>query len=249
MKPSSRLFIVFCAGLIAGLAGETLLLLKRHCSGIESALQSDFRVLAFLKGNPAAERLKVLEEKFRALEGVEEALFVSRDEALSRLRQRDPELVEAVTWLGESPLPHAFELRLSPGSLGRFPQWLDAAATLSEWAELRYKPGQVRAILQVQFYGRFIGLVVGAAFCVATVLLLSFFWGAGSGAFPVRRQLPAACLAALGAGAGMAAACLAVYPMRHYFPWWSLPAASQHLLLLAAASALGWVFCPWIASD
>lgn len=249
MKLISRIFVVFCAGLIAGLAGETLLVLKRHCAGIQSALQADFRVLAFLKGDPDAGRLKVLGEKLEALEGVEEARFVSRDEALSRMRERAPELVEAVTWLGESPLPQAFELRLSPEILGRFPQWLAAAAPVSEWAELRYKPGQVRAILQAQFYGHFIGLVMGAVFCAAALLFLSFFWGVGSGDFHASRHLPAAGLAALGAAAGMAAACLAVSPMRHYFPWWSLPSASQHFLLLAAVSALGGVFLPWLPSD
>lgn len=248
MRPALRLLVVFCLGLVGGLAGETLLVLKRHCAGIEAALQEDFRVLAFLRDSSEPARLKIIEEKLRALPDVEEALFVSRDESLSRLRAQDPVLVEAVTWLGENPLPQAFELKLAPGSLGRFPQWLAASASVSEWVELRYKPGQVRAILQVQFYGHFIGVVVGAAFCAAALVVMALFWGAGPGLFS-SRQGAAALASSGGAAAGMALAYAAVYPMRHYFPWWAPPPALAQSLLLLGASLLGWVFCPWLPSD
>lgn len=248
MRPALRLLVVFCLALAGGLAGEALLVLKRHCAGIETALHDDFRVLAFLRGAPDEARLKVLEEKLRALPDVEEAAFVSRDEALSRLRAQDPDLVEAVTWLGENPLPQAFELRLAPGSLGRFPQWLAAAAPVSEWAELRYKPGQVRAILQVQFYERFLGVVAGAVFCATALVALALCWAGGSRLLS-RRQGAAALAAGLGAAAGMAAACAAVYPMRHYFPWWAAPAATEQALLVLGAILLGWVFPPWLPSD
>lgn len=242
MKPSSRLLAVFGAGLILGLGGETLLFLKKHCSGVENFLREDFRVLAFLRSDLEAGRLKVLEEKLRALDGVDEVQFVSRDEAMWRLRQEAPELVEAVTWLGESPLPPAFEIILSPESLGRLPQWLEAASSLSEWVELRYKGAQVRAILQFRFYGRFIALILGAAFSVAMILCLPILLREGGlDAFQWRRDLAAAGTAAAGAGLGMAAACLAAYPLHGYLAWWSLPGPCEQGLLLAASGALGWV--------
>lgn len=250
MKPSSRLLAVLCAGLIIGLGGETLLLLKKHCSGIESFLRADFKVLAFLKNDLEMGRLKIVEERIRALDGVDEVRFVSRDEAMWRLRQEAPELVEAVTWLGESPLPPAFEIVLSAESLGRLPQWLETASSLSEWVELRYKGAQVRAILQFRFYGRFIALMLGAALSAATFFCLYVLLREGRlGGFQWRRDLAAIGSAAIGAGLGMAASCLAAYPLHGYLTWWSLPGPCEQGLLLAASGALGWALWSCQRSD
>ena len=239
VKRAPWLFLIFSLGLIGGVAGESLLLLKRHCTRFEAALRDDFRVLVFLKGDVEGSKLRVLQEKLRALPDVEEARYVSRDAALASLRLEDPDLVESVTWLGENPLPPAYELRLSEGGLQRFPQWLTQAGAVADWAEIRYKPAQIRALLQARFYRHFLSLTLSACVCAAAAAGAAGFWILGARPRPLKGAAGPALTAAAGTLVGIAAVCLLTLPVKGYFPWWSLPPGSAQLLLLAVSGGLG----------
>lgn len=246
MRQGARLVLVFAFGLVGGLAGEALLLLRQHAVGVERALAGDFRVVAFLKTELSGSRLKVLEEELRALPHVQEARYVPPDETLAALREQEPDLVESVTWLGENPLPGAFEVRLDPETLSRFPEWLAAAQPLLETLDLRYKAGQVRSIMQLQFYDHFLTLILSAVLCLAAVAVVAAVSWTRPPLRPAR-HVPAALAAAAGAAAGMGAACLLVLPMKAHFAWWSVPAAGAQLALLGGAALLGWAMSPWLA--
>ena len=148
----SRLALSILVGLIAGLGGETLLFLQRQCRLVEESMREDFRVLLFLKDDLDEGRQKVLEERLRALPDVDDVRAVSRQEQLAALKREDPELVESVALLGDNPLTPAFEVSLGEAGVSRVAQWLSQAQPLADWADARYKPAQVQAILQAQFY-------------------------------------------------------------------------------------------------
>jgi len=225
---------------MAGMAGESLLLVRVQVTRFERLLSGDFRVLLFLKNDVSQSQEKVLEDKLLGLPEVGDVRFVSRDAALAALRREDPELVDSLTWMGDNPLRPAFEVRPAPGALGRFAQWLAAARGVADWADLRYRPGQVRAILQAQLYGRFLGLILSALLCAACAILAATIWWArlppavvpGTPATTAARAIPAAAGAAL----GMALTLAAAWPARAYLPWWELPAAGQQLAVWAAAA-------------
>lgn len=248
MKQGARLALFFIFGTLAGLSGEALLLLRQHSLGAETALAEDFRVLAFVKESASDSKLKVLEEQLRSMPHVKETRFVPADESLAGLREQEPELVESLTWLGENPLPAAFEVRLEPASLARFQDWLSAAEPVLEELDVRYKAGQVRAAMQLQFYGHFLTLVLCGALCLAALSVVAAIAWTRS---PLRfsRHAPSAASAAAGAAAGMGAACLLVLPMKAHFAWWSVPGPGAQLALLGGTALLGLTMSPWLPEE
>lgn len=241
MNAAWRRILAFAFAIMAGMAGESLLLVRAQVGRFESLLRDDFRVLFFLKNDPGESQVNIIKEKLMGLPEAAEVRFVPRDAALAALRQEDPELVDSVTWLGDNPLLPAFEVRVSPGGMGRFAEWLARARGLADWADLRYRPGQVRAILQAQLWGHFLSLVLSALLCAAAAALAAGLWWA-----PRPRSWRAALAAAGGAAAGMALALAAAWPARQYLPWWECPRAAQQFACWAAA-VLAAMLCSWDA--
>ncbi|MBI3552337.1 MAG: hypothetical protein HY077_07450 [Elusimicrobia bacterium] len=243
-----RFVPLFLLGLTAGVAGESLLFLERQCESVERALRDDFRVVLFLRKEPEEGKRKILEEELRSLPQVDEVRGITRAEALANLRRADPELVESVVLVGDNPLHSAFEVRLDDAGLLRIEEWISSAQGLADWGDIRYKPSQVEAILQAQFYGRFLGLALSAIVCLAAAMALGWVWTAGRRARGWGRRELAHCavhslLAAAGAALGGGLVFLLVLPMRQLSPWWSWPAAGAQAALLACAAVGGWTLC------
>lgn len=243
-RRAARLLLVFSLGLACAIAGESLLFLEKQSRRVEQILLDDFRVLAFAKPDVGENRLKVLQEKLRALPYVEEARYVSRDEALSALRRGDPEFVESIALLGENPLQAAYELRLAAVGIGGVAQWADQAYAFAEISDIRYKPGQIHAILQAQFYAHFIALVLSVVICLAAIVAAVLLWAIG----PARLDSEAAACAGAAAAAavcGLGLTYLFVLPLRDLYSWWAWPSALSQVLLVLAAAAGGLVMAPW----
>lgn len=166
--------------------------------------------------------------------------FVSQDAALAALRREDPELVESVTWMGDNPLRPAFEVRPTAAALGRFDEWLDSARRVTDWADLRYRAGQVRAILQGQLYGHFLSLILSSLLCLGCAALAAgLWWARWPGA---SRSLAVALPAGAGAAAGLLVALAAAWPARQYLPWWETPAAGSQFAVWAVAALAAGLF-------
>lgn len=246
-----RALLAFAFGLIGGLGGQALLFLEKQCLKIEGALISDFRILLFLGAELDAGRLKVIEEGLWAIPDVAEVRVVSKQEALSALRLREPELVESIALVSDNPLKPAYEVRLARRSLSRVPQWIAQAQGVAPWADVRYKPAQVEAILQAQFYGYFIQLALSAMACVTALMVLGGLWPSGkaggkawTGPGGRWEAIAAAGLAAgVGGMAGAAVTSLMVLPMRLLTPWWAWPSAAKLAVLLVGVSAAGGALC------
>lgn len=179
--PSRRLGAAFALGTMVGLMGASLLFLERQCRAIEASLLEEFRVLAFLKPDVEERRRKIVEEKLAGLPDVASVRFVSPAQSLDSLKEADPDLAEAVVLVGDNPLPGAFEIRLGPEAVSRVSQWVLEAYSLPELADIRYQPMLVQALLQVQFYSRFLALVRGAALSLGVILVLVGTWSLGAG--------------------------------------------------------------------
>ncbi|MBI5239670.1 MAG: hypothetical protein HY926_04300 [Elusimicrobia bacterium] len=240
MKPAGRRSLAFLFAVMAGLAGESLVLVRTQVARFETVLRDDFRVLLFLKDDVSESQEKVLADRLLGQPEVGDARFVSRDAALAALRRDDPELVDSVTWMGDNPLRPAFEVRPADGAFGRFGDWLTGLRGVAEWSDLRYRPGQVRAILQARLYGHFLGLILSALLCLAcAALAANLWWGRAPDSWRAA-GLPAAAGASLGVLCALAAA----WPARQYLPWWGMPAVGQQLAVWAAAVLAGALFSP-----
>lgn len=250
-SPSVKnLFAAALAGLLCGTLGETLLFLEAHTRRIEAVLADDFRIVAFLATElPEAQR-KAIGERLRALPGTEEVRFVSRDAALEDLRRQDPEVVRSVALLGENPLQSAFEAALVPEAIARAPQWADAAAQVPGVGDIRFKPLEVHAVAQCQFFNRFLRLALS---------LSAFFWLAGAAAAiwaamslrearGVVEGLPARLgMAGTGAAGGMGLILAAALPLKAAPAGWAAPTDwAQGALFVAGllGALLAWDWCP-----
>ena len=254
MTKTARLSSAVLLGLLAGLGGETLLFLERQCWRIEETLRRDFRVVLFLKGEPPETRLKVVEERLLALPDVDEVRYISARDALAALHRQEPELVDAVTLVGENPLQPAFEVRLDGEGIARLPEWIAQAEPAGDWADIRYKPAQAQALLQARFYGHFLSLVFSASLLAAGGLGLLGVWTlarrprawaalAHGGLRAAAASAGTAAASAGGAAAGAALAALMALPMRLYTPWWAWPSGPRQLFLGLGAALAGWVLC------
>ncbi|MEQ1919341.1 MAG: permease-like cell division protein FtsX [Elusimicrobiota bacterium] len=249
-----RLASLFALATAAGLAGESLLLAERHCSRLEASLRDDFRVVLFTRASLEEARAKVLEEKLRAAPEVADVRFISADEALSTLKRDDPELAESVALVGDNPLPSAFEVRPTPESLTHLAAWIDGAQRLAEWSDLRYKPGQLQAILRLRFYAHCLRMTLNTLVCLIAGLALgtlagSFLTERGRGAASSHSTLEFMLWSAAGGAVGAALALAITWPLHRDELLWAWPQPLAQILLLAACATLGWSLSLWRAES
>lgn len=242
-----RLATLFALAAAAGLAGETLLLAERHCSRLESALREDFRVVLFTRPSLEEARAKVLEEKLRAAPEVADVRFISADEALAALKRDDPELAESVALVGDNPLPAAFEVRPTPESLTQLGAWIDGAQRLADWSDLRYKSGEVQAILRLRFYAYLLRVTLSTLVCLVAGLALAAL-GASVRSGGAGRAAPALWSAAGGAAGALLAIAFS-WPLHRDELLWAWPGLLSQAALLAACATLGWSLSPWRAES
>lgn len=241
-----RLASLFALAAAAGLAGETLLLAERHCSRLESAMRDDFRVVLFTRASLEEARAKVLEEKLRAAPEVADVSFISADEAMAALRRDDPELAESTALVGDNPLPSAFEVRPAPEALTHLGSWIDEVRRLADWSDLRYKPGQVQAILRLRFYAYLLRVTLSTLLCLIAALALGVV-GLSAGGRSAKEKEKMALWAAAGGAAGAALALAIAWPLHRDELLWAWPRPLSQLALLAACATLGWSLSLWRA--
>jgi hypothetical protein len=248
MSPRSRRWLAFAFALAAAVAGESLLIVRVQITSFEKLSREDFRTVFFLKAEPSESRRQVLEEKLLGLPEVASVRFIPRDEALAALRQEDPELADSVAWMGENPLPSAFEVRPSPVALEHFGPWLESVRGAADWSDVRYRPAQVQSILQAALYGHFLGLVLSFLLCITATILGVGIWRAPASFF-ARSTVSNALLPAAGAAAGLLLALAAAWPARPYLPWWHVPPAVDQIILVASAALAASAISLWPVSD
>jgi septal ring factor EnvC (AmiA/AmiB activator) len=234
-------------GLVFGLMGEGLLFLRAHCARAEFLLLEDFRVLAFLSPGVSEGHRKLIEEEFLALPATESLRYVSPEESLAEMEADDPTLSQSVAVLGDNPLPGALEVQLVPERLPGLKGWLKDAERIDGIAEVVYKQRQFEAIVQTQFYLRFMALVLSLAACVWGFSVAWALARAGlrpgalaQGLWPWDEMLRRAAAGGAGTAAGAAVAFLAAWPanagaLLHAWP----PVWAQVALVLFGAVAAG----------
>ena len=245
-----RLASLFALGAAIGLAGETLLMAERHCSRFEASMRDDFRVVLFLKGALPQSRVKVLEEKLRASAEVADIRYVSADDALAVLKREDPELAESVALVGDNPLPSGFEVRPTPEAFTHLATWIDGAQRLAEWSDVRYKSGQVSAILRLRFYAHLLRMTLSTLLCLIAGLALAALGSPlltviGKGNSSSKGETASVFWSAAGGLVGVAFAVAIAWPLHRDELLWAWPATLSQVALIAACATLGWSLSPW----
>jgi cell division transport system permease protein len=91
------------------------ILLTINVQAVIDRAGKEMRAYVYLKDGTSEEAAREIQMKLLGLEGVEEVVFVSKDEALASFRQSlgdDKDMLDA---LGSNPLPDAYRIKMKPG--------------------------------------------------------------------------------------------------------------------------------------
>lgn len=93
---------------------SAFVLVFKNANDLVNSWKKGIRIMAYLvPGSTQATRLNV-KYKINSISGVEDAVFISKEEALSQLKGQMKRQSSLLDSLKENPLPDAFEIRMNP---------------------------------------------------------------------------------------------------------------------------------------
>lgn len=155
---------------VVGLFGLVALNIRLTLADVEERVE----IVAYLMRGTPVEVVTVAIGDIEAFPGVESATYVSEDDNLARAREDLTEFQEVYDDLADNPLPASIEVRMSPG-------YRDAATVsqVAEWLgsfrfaeDVRFGREWVEKIDRLQNIAAVVGLVIGGAFAVASVIII-----------------------------------------------------------------------------
>jgi len=159
-------FALFVVGLFALVA----LNIRNALEDVEERVE----IVAYLMRGTPVEVVTVALGDIDAFPGVESAVYVTEEEALERARANLTEFQEAYDDLTENPLPASIEVRMAPGyrdaeTVTRVAEWLGSFRFAED---VRFGRDWVERIDRLQNIAAVVGLVIGGAFAVASVIII-----------------------------------------------------------------------------
>lgn len=145
-----------------------------NIEGVLEGAEERVEVIAYLRDDTTTEESGALMREAVAYPEVDSITFVSKEDALARVRADFSEYEELYEDLDTNPLPASIEIALKPG-YRRTEQIQDVAARISRFGfveEVRFGEEWVRKLNFLQDMSLFLGLVMGGIFgCVAFVAI------------------------------------------------------------------------------
>jgi len=154
---------------VVGLFGLVALNLRSALADVEERVE----IIAYLMRGTPVEIVTVAIGDIEAFPGVESVTFVTEEDALARAREQLTEF-QVYEDLTDNPLPASIEVRLSPGYRDA-----ETVAQVAEWLgsfrfaeDVRFGREWVERIDRLQRIAGVVGLVIGAAFAFASVIII-----------------------------------------------------------------------------
>lgn len=156
------------------------ILMTLNAGSLMDRLESDIEIVAFLDNSLTNKQTADLEDRILALDGVESVVFVSKDEALTRLNERlTTENYELSKTLGKNPLPDSYEVKAQDPA--EVPRLAEEVKSLPGVYKVNYGQEVVEKLFQVTKWVRIISiglmalLAIGSIFLIATTIRLAIF--------------------------------------------------------------------------
>lgn len=155
-------------------------LLTVNAGKFMNQLESDIEIIAYLDDTLTKAEIEDVQSTIEETPGVQEVVFVSKDEALQRLQVRfaqdDYNLQQT---LGTNPLPNSYEVKAAnPQEVAQIAQ---AIGDIEGVYKVNYGQGIIERLFQVTKWVRIISMVfmvvlaLGAIFLIATTIRLAIF--------------------------------------------------------------------------
>ncbi|MGW8266289.1 MAG: cell division protein FtsX [Longimicrobiales bacterium] len=162
--------MVGLALLVLGLFTLAAYNLKLALSEVEERVE----VVAFLREGVRPVDREAAIHTLRALPGVEEVLYISKEQALERALTDLPEIAEVSSDLEVNPFPASLEVRFLPGS--RNAESVEAvsmaAQALPAVEDVRYGREWVDRLFSLRRIGGITAITLGAAFALVAALII-----------------------------------------------------------------------------
>jgi len=146
-----------------------------NASDIMSSWKKGIRIMAYLKPGIAPAQLPDLKLRLKSISGVQEAVFISKDEALDRLKGQMTRQVSLFENLKGNPLPDAFEIRMVP--ISEKGEDVELLATriesLKMIEEVEYGQKWFGRFTDVMNLFRLTGYALGVLFFMAAVFIVA----------------------------------------------------------------------------
>jgi len=246
-KPRKGYRVAFLLAFSAGLMAEMLLFMHAQMREIAMLLKEDFRIIV-VRDEKSKETPDAIGAALDGIPGTSQAIFVSRQNRLARLKAEEPDLVASVLPAGSNPMPDTWEVTIGEDSLGDMNVWTDKAWRIPGVADVKYKPLEAYAIMHAVFYGHLIALGLALAF-LAFMIMAAMALTHGHTPSSLAASLGADRTWFLaGAGGGLSSALAAyavVYPVKYLSPVWVWPNPLWQAAMAVAGALLGWSLCQW----
>ena len=160
---------------LAILIASAFILFFVNTSEIINSWQRGLRIMAYLKPDIHNADLTNLEHTIQSLDGVHTLEFISKQEALDRLKVRMKHQSSLFEGLSENPLPDSFEIRMTAptGSWQKIESLAAQIESLALIEEVEYGRRWIGRFVRVISLFRLAGYAMGALFFMATVFIVA----------------------------------------------------------------------------
>ena len=154
---------------------SSLVLFFVNANEYMNSWKKGIRIIAYLKPDIVEANLVDIKSKIQRLYGVAEAEFISKEEAVKRLREQMKRQSSLLDGLKENPLPDAFEIRLT-GQSSNSEKIENLAAqleSLPEIDEVEYGQRWIGRFVKVFELFRLTGYAMSGIFFIAAVFIVA----------------------------------------------------------------------------
>ncbi|MEW6671944.1 MAG: permease-like cell division protein FtsX [Thermodesulfobacteriota bacterium] len=146
-----------------------------NVTGVMDVWKKGIRIMAYLKPDPARRNPADIQRTIQSITGVQDAVFVSKEEALNLLKAQMRRQASLLENLKENPLPDAFEIRIVPSSQsGAEIETLAARVeSLPEIEEVEYGQSWIGKFTGIINLFRLAGYAIGGLFFMAAVFIVA----------------------------------------------------------------------------
>lgn len=146
-----------------------------NANDIMNTWKKGIRVMVYLKPDIPEIKIGELERRIQGMDGVRDVQFISKNEALQRLKnqmKRQPSLLEN---LKENPLPDAFEIRLKESfqDKNRIEALAQRLSSLVQVADVEYGQLWLGRFMSIINLFRLTGYAMGGLFFLAAVFIVA----------------------------------------------------------------------------
>jgi len=159
---------------LAVLIVSTVVLFFVNTENLLNAWRQGAHVMAYLQ-TEIGDDVQALKQTIEAMDGVQEARFIPRDDALQDLKAQMPNQASLFENLDENPLPDAFEIRLKPiaSSWENIEVVATRIAALHQIDQVEYGRKWVATVQSLVRLLRTTGILLVGLFCLAAVAIVA----------------------------------------------------------------------------